>query len=123
MWIPHFLLEFWEPETSPDPVLASERDTSERKFKVWFFLEDPPARLVQDSGLALAAPEHRTQTDGTGRSAGVRFEPNDKGRLASIAFKITTRAQEQPFGTVMTASANCFPSGRLLREPASGSLA
>lgn len=97
MWIPHFLLEFWEPETSPESVVASETDLSERKFEVWFFLEDPPARLVQDSGLALAAPENRTQTDGTGRSVGVRFEPNDKGRLGSVAFKVTDTSAKAAF--------------------------
>lgn len=97
MWIPHFLLEFWEPETSAESVQVSERDISERKFELWFFLEDPPTRVVQDSGLALAAPEQRTQTDGTGRSVGLRFEPNEKGRLGSVAFKVTDTSAKAAF--------------------------
>ncbi len=88
MWIPHFLLEFWEPQTSDDSVEASQRDASERTFEIWFALEDPPTRLVEDSGLALAVPEDKTQTDGAGREVKVRFQPNEKGRLGRVGFKV-----------------------------------
>lgn len=87
MWIPYFLLEFWEPETPVETTQASEQDTSEREFEVYFYLENPPTRR-RDVELHLTETAYRTQTDGTGRTAAVRFDPTADKLLERVGFKI-----------------------------------
>ena len=88
MWFPHFVLEFWEPESSQESIDASLSDQSERRFEVWFALEDPPARTTNDVSLALERPEHRQQTDAEGREVDIQFVPNKSKRLSSVGFRI-----------------------------------
>ncbi|MDO8700641.1 MAG: methylamine utilization protein MauJ [Deltaproteobacteria bacterium] len=87
MWIPYFLFEFWEPETDSKSITASQSDNQEREFFVYFYLENPPAR-VRSVELLLTQKVQKLQTDGTGRQASLRFEPNDKNELDRVGFKI-----------------------------------
>lgn len=99
MWVAHYLLELWEPHSSAESIKASESDASERGFEVWFYLEDPLGRLVEDSALLLPSTLDRTFSDagGTGRSMAVRFLPNDKGRLRAIGFGIAEQSPKAAF--------------------------
>ncbi len=87
MWIPYFLLEFWEPETPLETTQASEQDRGEREFEVYFYLENPPTRR-RNVELHLTETVYRTQTDGTGRTVAVRFDPTADGLLERIDLKI-----------------------------------
>lgn len=87
MWIPYFLFEFWEPETDIESTRASEADHEERKLEIWFFLENPPTRR-REVELRLAEAQVRTLTDGSGRQATIRFDPNDDRLLKAVGFRV-----------------------------------
>ena len=88
MWIPYFLLEFWEPETSLATVQASDADHDERQFEVWFILENPPTRR-RDVELRLREAITKTQTDGAGRTVSIRFQAAEgQDLLGGVGFRI-----------------------------------
>ena len=97
MWIPHFSYEFWELESSRESDDKSRKDKTERKFDIRFYLEDSPSKLIQDSCFLLSEPIDKLQTDANGRSVAVRFQPNNKGRLCSIYFKVLDNQPKNAF--------------------------
>src|SRR3990172_4255655 len=96
MWIPYFLLEFWEHETPLETVTASKSDEEERHFEVWFLLENPPTR-EREVELKLSNPIYKTQTDGAGRAASMQFLPNSNGQLEAVAFKVPDHSAKLSF--------------------------
>ncbi len=106
MWIPYFLFEFWEPDTSMKTVRASEADNDEREFEMWFCLENPPTRR-RDVELRLAAALERQRQDSGGRT-GRGWDSRSE-----------TRARGRHFGTVTTACAHCSATGLSSLDPGS----
>lgn len=96
MWIPYFLLEFWEPDTPIETTRASEEDAREREFEVYFYLENPPTRR-REVELRLRETVYRSQTDGTGRTVAVRFDPTADGVLERVGFKIKDTSARAAF--------------------------
>jgi hypothetical protein len=88
MWIPQFLLSYWEPESAPETIERSRSDTRERAIDICFILEDPPARL---EGVALRLKKDGLQskeTSGKGRDSDMWFRPDKDGRLEAIIYRV-----------------------------------
>ncbi|MFX0202352.1 MAG: methylamine utilization protein MauJ [Candidatus Hodarchaeota archaeon] len=97
MWIPYFILEFWEPdETEIETIQASEGDTEERTFEIVFFLENPPSHR-QGVDLRLGEAQIQTQIDEMSRQVTVRFQPNTDGRLWSVVFIVSDTNPKSAF--------------------------
>src|SRR5262245_18195366 len=87
MWIPHFLLSYWDLESAPETLERSRSDTRERAIDICFVLEDPPARL---EGVALRLSKDGLQskeTSGKGRVSDIWFRPDKEGRLDAKIYR------------------------------------
>jgi hypothetical protein len=96
MWIPYFIFEFWETESPPETIAASENDTEERRFEIGFFLENPPSRN-RGVEIELEQPEQRAQTDGMGRQAAILFQPNNNNLLNVIVYQLNDSNPKEAF--------------------------
>lgn len=95
MWIPYFIYEFWENESSTETISASQNDTEERDFEIGFFLENPPSRN-RGVEIELESPEQRTQIDEMGRQAGMLFQPHNN-ILNVVAFRLSDSNPKEAF--------------------------
>lgn len=96
MWIPYFIFEFWQDDSTSETISASNIDNQMREFEIGFFLENPPTRR-RAVEIELKNPEKKMQTDGTGRQVTVQFQPNSKNQLEVIIFRLTDSKPKNAF--------------------------
>lgn len=98
MWIPSFLLEFWEPESQMG-IEASDQDTQSREFQIFFFLENPTTRSRQVE-LFLPKEQDGVLTSGDGRVLKILFRPNENNKhLDHVGFKVQDTKPKSAFSS------------------------
>lgn len=89
MWIPHFGYILWDQNNVN--CQNSDKDSSERKFIVSFFLENTDNRNIKDSDISLKQNESiniKIFIENKPENIPVLFESSEKKRLKTIRCKV-----------------------------------